>query len=133
MQSLRLSEPTWSLTIDKPQKWINSNQRMHWAERSRLTKYWRELAHRLGQAEKVPTLQRAHIEVTFYKPTRARYDVGNLMPTVKACVDGLVQDAGMLPDDDNKHLTGPHLWASDVPGPRRFVIDVYDLDAEVAA
>ena len=39
---------------------------------------------------------------------QARRDLHNYMPTLKALVDGLV-DAGLLPDDDARHLQGPDM------------------------
>lgn len=42
---------------------------------------------------------------TRMKPRRGRYDPGNLYPTAKACVDGIV-DAGLLDADDWVHVDG---------------------------
>lgn len=39
-------------------------------------------------------------------PDARRRDPHNYMPTLKALVDGFV-DAGVLPDDDKRHLQGP--------------------------
>nr|DAF53066.1 MAG TPA: crossover junction endodeoxyribonuclease [Siphoviridae sp. ctJyX12] len=41
-------------------------------------------------------------------PDSRRRDPHNYMPTLKAMVDGFV-DAGVLPDDDRRHLQGPDL------------------------
>jgi hypothetical protein len=62
-----------------------------------------------AQVAKLPkNLDRVHIVAHIIKPTSRQYDVHNLMPTLKACVDGLV-DYGLIPDDTNAHLTGPDL------------------------
>jgi hypothetical protein len=62
-----------------------------------------------AQVAKLPkNLDRVHIVAHIIKPTARQYDVHNLMPTLKACVDGLV-DYGLIPDDTNDHLTGPDL------------------------
>lgn len=96
------------LTIHK--SWLlTSNARGHWAKRSGTIRNLRTL----GRAEAVRQLQglrldRARIEMWLTFPDHRRRDVGNLAPTAKALVDGLV-DAGLLPDDDWRHLVGPDL------------------------
>lgn len=56
---------------------------------------------------------------TIWKPRNGRYDPNNLWPTVKACVDGFV-DAGILADDDHKHVIGPDMRHGGI-GPQRIV------------
>jgi crossover junction endodeoxyribonuclease RusA len=104
---------TVTLTVYDPGcGFINLNERMHWRVKARLTKQWRTAAALVATADPTPQLQRAHILVTFHKNNSRKYDVHNLLPTVKAAVDGLV-DAGVIPDDDNAHLIGPDLRAGD--------------------
>ena len=45
-------------------------------------------------------------------PDRRRRDRHNLAPTVKAMMDGLI-DAGLLPDDADRYLDGPHTLIAD--------------------
>ena len=52
------------------------------------------------------------ITVTIHKTRAGRWDVGNLYPTAKAIVDGLV-DAGVIPDDSNEWVTGPDMRAGE--------------------
>src|SRR5699024_2252032 len=86
--------------------WINANQRLHWAVRAQMTKDWRTLANAAARAAQLPTgLTKAHIVVHVHKTNNRSYDVGNLAPTAKAVVDGLVTDYGLLPDDSNAYLT----------------------------
>lgn len=118
-------EPDLSLTFEQPEKWLNSNDRLHHMARARLTKYWRDLATVKGRQVSVPHLQRAHIVVTFHKPTKRIYDPANLYPTAKACVDGLVT-AGLLPDDNYRHLVGPDMRYGE-PGKRYFTVDIFEL------
>lgn len=47
--------------------------------------------------------------MTVHSTTNRRRDVGNLYPTVKACLDGIVSDAKVLPDDDDRHVVGPDI------------------------
>ncbi len=99
------------LTVSGPPCLISSNQRLHWATRALLTRQWREAAHWSAKAAKLPKgLERVHIVVTVHPARGGRLrDVGNAHPTVKACIDGLVSDYGLLPDDDDAHLLGPDL------------------------
>lgn len=55
--------------------------------------------------KRIPKVQiTAHI----IKPTSRAYDAHNLIPTVKAIIDGLV-DYQLITDDTNKHLIGPDM------------------------
>ena len=53
-----------------------------------------------------------HIVCTIHKTRAGRWDAGNLYPTAKAIVDGLV-DAGVIPDDSNEWVTGPDMRAGE--------------------
>jgi hypothetical protein len=100
---------TWTITIPASIKWLNANQRMHWAPKAELTRAWRRNALLGAHLAELPKgLDRVHIVAHITKPTARQYDVHNLMPTLKACVDGLV-DYGLIPDDTNNHLIGPDL------------------------
>lgn len=85
---------------------LTANQRPHWRERWRKTRYLRGVAKDMARARRVPAMERAHVTAWVAWPSRHRRDVHNLMPTFKALVDGLV-DAGVLPDDSDAHLIGP--------------------------
>jgi hypothetical protein len=105
---------------------LSANDRRHWRTRSRLTRHWRGLAMVMcrsainrGELRRVDS---ARIDVWFSFPTNQRRDVGNLYPTVKACIDGFV-DAGLMPDDDDSHLDGPFLHRGEQgPCSMRFVV-----------
>lgn len=66
----------------------------------------REQACAIAKLQRAPKLERARLVVTVSLPDRRRRDLHNFTPTIKAIVDGLV-DAGLLPDDDATHLSGP--------------------------
>ncbi len=89
-------------------RWINANQRLFWMERSRRTRQWRELTHARAVAEQLPRFTQAHIMAELLFADSRRRDPANWAPTAKACVDGLV-DAGVFPDDDFAHVTGPDM------------------------
>lgn len=98
---------TVTMTIGA-QNLLNANQRMHWQKRRKIVELLRRAARDAAASQNAPRLERAHITVLVAWPDRRRRDVHNLYVTVKACIDGLV-DYGLLPDDDDTHLTGPDL------------------------
>lgn len=114
-----------TLTLIPPAALINSNQRLHFHAKAKLTRAWRDMAHdhALYVAENGVRHDQAHITVAFRFPTNRRRDVGNLYPTAKAIVDGLV-DAGLLPDDDDKHITGPDMRREYPNGPLRVTVTI---------
>lgn len=85
---------------------ISANDRLHWRARNRRTRYLRGLANDMARARRAPSYGAAQIVAWVTWPNHARRDVHNLMPTLKALVDGLV-DARVLPDDSDRHLIGP--------------------------
>lgn len=87
---------------------LTSNQRQHWTVSSPSTKALRMLGRNLGARCLDPVSGLVAIDVHVWKPTRVRYDPANLYPTAKALVDGL-RDAGILAEDDWRHVDGPHL------------------------
>lgn len=110
---------------------LTANQRVHHMVRAQRTRVLRHTASLAVQAQAVPRMERAHLTVFISWPTKHRRDVHNLMPTIKALIDGAVSGPvrpkgspawtrGALPDDDDKHLTGPDLRVTDelsgIPG-----------------
>ncbi|WP_258933218.1 hypothetical protein [Nesterenkonia pannonica] len=125
-----MSEPTQTLYIPKLYEWMNANQmrKWHWSKRSKLNRLWRHDAHRIARSEQLRPLQRAHILIEVHKTTNARYDPGNLHPTAKAIVDGLI-DYGLLPDDDALHLDGPDIRPGEKECRPGFTITITPLEA----
>lgn len=96
-------------TIKAPAPWINSNQRLHRMATAKLTALWRAAGLvRASHGDLEPWTEPVHIMAYIDKPRNGRYDPNNLWPTVKAIVDGLVE-AGLLADDDHKHVIGPDM------------------------
>ena len=126
-----LEEPvayrTWILTLPAGMELLNSNDRDgHWARRKRVTKALREAAGWLARDRQIPPLQRAHILAVYEPPDRRRRDPGNLYPSFKACIDGIV-DAGILPNDDAKHLDGPDPRLGGIHPRGRLVLHITEL------
>jgi crossover junction endodeoxyribonuclease RusA len=86
---------------------INANQRSHWARKAELTRFLRTEASL--HAHGIPPMTRAHLTVHVGWPDKRRRDVSNIAPTLKACIDGFVSDARLLPDDSDAYLIGPDL------------------------
>lgn len=100
---------TQHLDIDIPAPmWQTSNQRLHHMERARRTRHVRTLAGFLGK-QLEPVTGPVHVVAHVSAPKKSRADVGNTYPTVKACVDGALTDAGIIPDDNDDHLIGPDM------------------------
>lgn len=102
--------------------WLNANDRIHWARRSKLTAEWRQAAYKAFVEGGLPRLNRVRIVATVVVPNALRRDAANWYPTIKACVDGItdhseringskarVELRAMLPDDDNGHVVGPEM------------------------
>lgn len=99
---------------------LTSNQRHgHWATRARLTSYLRARSRALHRGQ--PQYQRAALTVTVTWADRRRRDASNLQPTIKALIDGAI-DAGILPDDSDRHLTALTITANPEPHRRPGVV-----------
>jgi hypothetical protein len=106
---------TPTITLMAPCSLLSANDRRHWAVQRKLVKAWRDMAHWQAKADKLPPLPvPVRIVATVHRPdrTQRRWDAGNYAPTAKAIVDGLV-DAGLLPDDANRYVTGPDMRAGE--------------------
>lgn len=101
---------------------ISMNDRLHPHARANRTKWWRQAAARAGV--NVPGIEWGRVVIFFRFPTNHRREVNNLMPTSKAIVDGLV-DAGVFPDDNDKHVLGPDNRREPVNGEHQVVVRLY--------
>lgn len=88
---------TWSMTFPPPAPLLTMNDRLHWRQRAAIVKAWRHAA-----ALYAPNGTHYHplstVSIIIDVPDRRRRDPHNWYPTLKACIDGLV-DAGCWPDD----------------------------------
>lgn len=86
---------------------LNKANKLHWAERRRLTDPWKQLAWATAlQSGLAQALAQAPCTVTVHIPfqTRHRRDPHNYVPVCKAVVDGLVR-AKVWPDDNPAWVT----------------------------
>jgi len=93
-----------TLTIPQADEWLNSNDRRHHMARYRIGESWKIMAKVQAVKANLPRLQRAHITATVHRARANRSDALNFSPTIKPIIDGLIV-YGLLPDDDDKHLT----------------------------
>lgn len=126
----------WEITLGAPCDWLTANDRLDRWEKAHRVRLWRTAAYIHAVRAKLPTgLDRIKVLVVAQFPTgRAPVrDAHNLAPTLKAVVDGLgprrettrkdgttvvAVGYGLIPDDSDKHLDGPHLSIGE-PLPRR--------------
>ena len=117
--------PDLHLVCDQPMRWLTTNGRAHWAKDDPVRRYWRDMGVTLTrQALKGRTFERVQVVFTIHRADKRSFDPGNFL-TSKHFLDGMV-DAGMVPDDNFRHVVGPdHRYGE--PGKRRFEVRVYDL------
>lgn len=84
---------------------LTSNQRIHWSKRARHTRVIRDMAFILARAQRPQKMAAATCEVVVkWSNLKRTRDAHNLQPTVKAAIDGIVGDYGLLPSDSDTHL-----------------------------
>lgn len=104
---------TQSITIPiSDTEWLTANGRYHWAEKAKRTKALRAKTRLLAR-QLTPCTSPVHVTAFVAYPRGGRVDVHNAMPSVKPCIDGLV-DAGILVDDSTTYLLGPDMRV-DIP------------------
>jgi hypothetical protein len=93
------------ISFEPPAKCLTMNQRLHWAQKSKISRAWRDAACDAGELLDDDDFDQGggHLEpslVTVHIPVKGnrRRDPHNWFPTIKPIVDGLV-DAGLWPDD----------------------------------
>lgn len=106
------------LVLDLPPRELSPNARVHWAKKARAVKYYRTLAcvvaRNQGRRDRV--WDRAEVVTVWYLPDRRRRDPDNLMASLKAAWDGIV-DAQII-SDDKQLIIHPPVIAFDSERPR---------------
>ncbi len=99
----RVTEGQWLLEMPFTAP-LSLNDRLAWKVRWVKTRPWRKAATELAKQAGIPPCRRITIEL-FYTPRddRAR-DPLNLVASLKAVEDGIV-DAGVIPDDSSRYHT----------------------------
>ena len=124
-----MTEPVLTVELAQPQRWPSANDRTHYMATHRLVCYWQDRAAEAVKAQMRgrPPFERVRIQVTLCVPTRRRLDPGNYAsPLAKALIDGATR-AGLVEDDDWRHVVGPDMRHEHTPNRKFIRIDVFDL------
>ena len=103
------------ITIDLPDPKLWANRNSHWRAKGPIAKAYRQAANIAMSLEMVKRCipvgewECASLSMEFLFKDKRRRDVFNAAQAMKAAIDGCI-DAGLLPDDDWKHLTGGSLY-----------------------
>ncbi len=89
---------SWTLGLPYRRPPISANHRMHHRDLAKVVAHVRQDGGWLARAAKVPPLARCAVSLHWAPLDRRRRDADNLVPTLKALCDGLV-DAGVVRDD----------------------------------
>ena len=118
---------TTDLVFDYPRPPLTANQRLHWRRKADLTRAIRTATALL--ARRIPALKDCDVTLTWFVTDHIRRDADNLVPTLKAMCDGLV-DADVAPDDTPELMT-KHMPAIvyDPAGVARMVLTVTGVAA----
>lgn len=91
---------------------LTSNQRLHWRPKADRTRAIRDMALVWCRHTRPTKMQAATCAVEIKWPDRRQRDAHNLQPTIKAAIDGIVGDYGLLPGDSDRYLKGLNITAS---------------------
>lgn len=94
---------TWTVALPYLTPPLTANQRLHHMARASLVRQVRADTGWLVKAAKVPRLPRCRVGLYYVPKTAGRRDEDNLVPTLKAACDAIV-DAGVVPDDTPSYM-----------------------------
>ncbi len=80
---------------------LTLNQRLQHMHKARITRVLRDNVTIL--ASQLPRMGRVEVTLHYAPPDKRRRDQDNLVPTSKACVDGIVR-AGIVKDDSPEYI-----------------------------
>lgn len=97
-----------TVSFSQPLHQLTMNQRLHWADKGRAARAWRDAtsweALRAWPSPKLRRRDPSFVAVSLEVRGGGRRDPHNWAPTVKPIIDGLV-DAGVWPDDTPQWVT----------------------------
>lgn len=108
---------------------LSLNSREHWRVKAKRVSEVRQATALLTRSAHVPPLKHISVEMHYQPRDKRRRDPLNLVATLKAVEDGIV-DAGVIPDDNPNYLT-PVMPIIDAPSstPAIYFI-IKELDAD---
>jgi crossover junction endodeoxyribonuclease RusA len=92
---------------------LTSNMRLHWRPKAERTRAIREMALVWCRHTRPAKMQSATCDVEIKWGDRRQRDSHNAQPSIKAAIDGIVGDYGLLPGDDDRYLKSLTITASD--------------------
>jgi hypothetical protein len=93
----------WRIDLVTPLYTLNTARSKHWRAWAKHTAAVREMAREATETAQIPRLAECRIVALPLQKRGPLADIGGHFPTIKAAIDGIV-DAGVLEDDDPKHL-----------------------------
>lgn len=90
------AKQSWLILFDYERPPLTANQRLHWRKKADLTRKVRAVS--AAETAHIPPLGKCRVQLVWLVTDKRRRDVDNVVPTLKAMCDGLV-DAGIVPDD----------------------------------
>ena len=117
------------LSFSKPP--LSANQRFgHWAQKAKIVREVRQEVNVRARGMKLGPFERISVQLVYRPRDKRRRDRGNIMPTHKAALDGLV-DAGVVPDDNPEFVEEmmPRIDAPVKGEPGCMWLEIVDLSA----
>lgn len=95
-----------TVTLPWPPSELSPNARVHWAQRSRVAKKYREACYVLCKRANLvaPQSERIVLMADFYPPDRRHRDDDNMIASFKSGRDGIADALGV---DDNRFILTP--------------------------
>lgn len=125
---LPAGDRSWTLEHPRRALPMNAFRKLHPQAAAVYTREWREAFGWLARAARIPRLDAAVITVAQGCDRPPLPDPGSTYPTAKAAIDGLV-DAGVLADDDGRHLRLLQFLPAERVGRDVFVLIVSEVPA----
>lgn len=92
---------SWLIKFDWTRPPLAANQRLNWQQVMVLKRKIRKVTAK--EAAHIPALKQCRVQLVWMVLDSRRRDVDNVVPTLKAMCDGLV-DAGIVPDDTPNYM-----------------------------
>ncbi len=83
---------------------LTHNDRMHWRPKANAVKTIRDQVAAHARLARIPRAEHITVQLHYRPGSRSVTDAPNLTATSKPAIDGLV-DAGLVPDDKDRHVT----------------------------
>lgn len=99
-----VSEQQYTLALPWCRPPRSLNQRLHWSERQRLDREIRTTVGWLSRQARIPRSKHATVTLYWAPGDRRKRDADNVVPTLKAGCDGIV-DSGVVADDRPELMT----------------------------